>query len=163
MSEAIQARSNRNGTAEEAEESRDPHGHQKKRERRQKPLRPGRWVGIGPCAAGAHVAKRMHAPDPCERRDQYERQRMKGEGACEVAVGHRKRRAREPAPGARHVQHRRHQAEFHGCGEQSEGKDAQSCDDASSSERAGRGPMQNEVQLDAPIGSQTSFMSFVKK
>ena len=88
---------------------------------------------------------------------------MKGECACEVAVGHRKRRTREPAPGARHVQHRRHQAELHGRGKQCEGKNAQSCDDTRSSERARRGAMQNEVQLEAPIGSQTSFMSFVKK
>lgn len=105
----------------------------------------------------------MHAPDPSERRDQYERQRMKGECAREVAAGHRKRRASETASGARHVQHRRHQAEFHGCGEQGEGQGTERGHDASSSERAGRGPMQNEVQLDAPIGSQTSFMSFVKK
>jgi hypothetical protein len=88
---------------------------------------------------------------------------MQRERAREIAVRHRERGAREATAGTRHVKERRHETDLHRRREQDERKRCRSRDESGAHERARRGPLQRQVQEDAPVGSQTSFMSFERK
>src|SRR5262249_54148388 len=62
-----------------------------------------------------------------------------------------------------HVKHRRHQAELQRRREHGESDGRSTQDEARAGERARSGPLEGKTQEEAPIGSQTSFMSLVKK
>jgi hypothetical protein len=116
-----------------------------------------------PRRASSYVAHDVRGDDPGGERYERERKRMKCERASEVASQHGEPGTREAAAGAWHMKERCDEAELQGRAQRYDGQRGRgSCRRGASRCRA-LGERAQRDQDDAPVGSQTSFMSLVKK